>query len=155
TLSAKGSLSVDLRSKDQSAPSDHIVAFTGVDSGGQRWTKQVTVRFLSEQSGQGSSTHAAMTLTSNPATVVKVGKGDPNCAADHPFGQQLILKELNGADVNLTKFLAGGFDYTNQIASWFGSTRLPASGTLQASLCWALDSTPVTLSYEMDGVDGS
>src|SRR5262249_21159355 len=66
-----------------------------------------------------------------------------------------ILKELNGADVNLTKFLAGGFDYTNQIASWFGSTRLPASGTLQASLCWALDSTPVTLSYEMDGVDGS
>jgi len=27
--------------------------------------------------------------------VVKTGQGDPTCAADHPYGQTLNLKEVN------------------------------------------------------------
>jgi hypothetical protein len=151
-LPPNGSLSTDLRSKDLDVPSEHVFAFAGVDKTGQKWTKQVSVPFRGAEPGHQKG--AAMSLTSDPAVVMKIGKGDPNCAPDHPYGQQLNLQELNGAAVKLTKFLAGGFDYTDRIASWFGSQTLPASGTLHARLCWQLTSVPVTLAYEIDGVDG-
>src|SRR5262249_53762179 len=125
----------------------------GVDASGQKWAKQISVSFRGAQ--QGNQKGAAITLTSDPAVVVKTGKGDPDCSADHPYGQQLIVRELNGSAVKLTKFLAGGHDYSDRIASWFGSQTLPASGALQAKLCWQLNSVPVTLAYEMDGVDAS
>jgi hypothetical protein len=152
-LAANGSLSVDMRAKDLDVPSDIVFAFAGADASGQKWAKQISVSFRGAQ--QGSPKGAAMSLTSDPAVVVKSGNGDPNCAADHPFSQQLTLRELNGSAVKLNKFLAGGYDYSDRIASWFGSQTLPASGALQAKLCWQLNSVPVTLSYEMDGVDGS
>jgi hypothetical protein len=53
-------------------------------------------------------------------------RGDPNCAGEYPYGQRLTVRELNGVSVKLTKFLAGGFDYTQQIARWFGSQNLGA-----------------------------
>jgi len=87
--------------------------------------------------------------------VVKIGSGDPDCSRDHPYGQTLKLKEQNGVAVRLTKFLAGGSDYTDRIEGWFGSTSLPESGTRTAKLCWQLTTVPVTLAYEMDGVDNS
>jgi hypothetical protein len=141
TLPANGSVSVDLRSKNLDVTSDHVFAFAGVDASGQRWQKQITVSFLGPKP---SNTGAIMSLSSDPAAVVKVGKGDLARAPDHPYGQTLYLKERNGAAVNLTKFVAGGNDYTNWIASWFGSQTLPAAGTLQAKLCWQLTSVPVT-----------
>jgi hypothetical protein len=153
SLPAKGTLSVNLRSKNLDVPSDHVYAFAGVDASGQTWAKQISVSFRG--AGQGNQKGAAMSLTSDPAVVVKIGKGDPDCAADHPYGQTLTVRELNGSSVKLTKFLAGGYDYSDRIASWFGSQTLPASGTLQAKLCWQLNTVPVTLSYEMDGVDAS
>jgi len=150
-LAANGSLSLDMRGRDMAVPSDHVFAIAGVDASGQKWTRQVTVSFL----GPRPNTGAAMTLTSDPAVVVKLPAGDKTCAADHPYGQKLILRETRGGDVKLTKFLAGGYDYSDRIASWFGSQTLSANGTLQAKLCWQMNSTPATLSYEMDGVDGS
>jgi hypothetical protein len=151
-LAANGSLSVQLRSKDLAIPSDHVFAFAGVDASGQKWSKQVSASFRGPQP---ANQKAAMSLTSDPATVVKIGNGDPSCAADHPYGQQLNLQELGGSAVKLTKFVAGGYDYTDRIASWFGSQTLPASGSLHARLCWQLNSVPATLDYEIDGVDGS
>jgi hypothetical protein len=151
SLPANGSVSVDLRSKDQAVPSNHVFAFAGVDNSGQKWAKQVTVSFLGPKPRNGP----AMSLTSDPAVVLKIGKGDPDCAPDHPYSQTLYLRELNGAAVKLTKFIAGGYDYSDWIGNWFGSQTLPASGTLQAKLCWQLTSVPVTLDYEMDGVDDS
>ena len=148
-LAAKGALLVALRGKDLEVPADVVFAFGGVDQGGEHWSKKIGVPFLGPRTG------AAMSLTSNPSTVVKIGKGDPNCSADHPYFQQLTLKELNGSEVKLTNFFAGGNDYSSNIAAWFGSQRLPALGTLRANLCWQLDSVPVTLSYEMDGVDST
>jgi hypothetical protein len=146
-LPAKGVLSADLKWNDLDVPSDHVFAVSGIDSAGKPWSQQATARFLGEKSG------AAMSLASNPAVVRKTGKGDPSCPADHPFHQALALKELNGTAVILNRFLAGGADYTDKIADWFGSTRLPALGTVQTGLCWAIQTTPVTLSYEIDGVD--
>ncbi|MFN7922790.1 MAG: hypothetical protein U0Q16_21975 [Bryobacteraceae bacterium] len=66
-----------------------------------------------------------------------------------------MLKERNGVDVQLTGFVAGGYDYGKNIGAWFGSTRLPGNGTLTAGLCWQLDRVPVTLQYRMEGTDRS
>jgi hypothetical protein len=146
-LPAKGLLSADLKWSDLDVPSDHVFTVSGIDSAGEPWSQQVTARFLGEKSG------AAMSLTSNPAVVTKIATSDRSCPTDHPFHQALILKELNGTAVTLNRFLAGGSDYTDRIAIWFGSTRLPALGTLQTGLCWAIQTTPVALSYEIDAVD--
>jgi hypothetical protein len=152
-LAANGSLSVDLLSRNLQVPSDHIFAFAGVDASGQKWAKQITVSFLGPKPGTDKG--AAIKLTSDPATVVKIGKGDPDCSVDHPFGQKLTVQELNGVAVKLTKLVIGGYDYSDSIASWFKSQTLAASGTASAKLCWQLNSVPVTLSYELDGVDST
>jgi hypothetical protein len=146
-LPAKGVLSADLKWSDLDVPSDHVFTVSGIDSAGKPWSQQVTARFLGEKSG------AAMSLTSNPAVVTKTGKSDPNCPADHPFHQALVLKELNGTAVILNRFIAAGAENTDKIAGWFGSTRLPSLGTVQTGLCWAIQTTPATLSYEIDAVD--
>ena len=96
-----------------------------------------------------------MSLTSTPNPVVKLAKGDTRCAADHPYYQQLDLKELNGYDVNLTGFVAGGYDYSGQLAAWFGSTRLPASGKLSARMCWPVQQASTTFNYQVKGTDNT
>ena len=154
-LPANGSLSGNLRAGGYSIPSDHVLKFSGTDPGGQKWTKQVSIRFLGPKGAGGTDKPAAMSLTSDPAVVVKVGKGDPQCAQDHPFGQMLTLKETNGTQVNVTKFLAGGFDFSDQIAAWFGSQILPGGASLSAKLCWQLNTVPTTLGYEVDGLDAT
>jgi hypothetical protein len=146
-LPAKGSVSVDLGSKDLDVPSDHVFTLSGVDSIGKPWSQKVSVTFLSEKSG------ASMLLTNLPAGVTKMGIGGSICSADHPYYQPLVLSEGTGASVTLNRFVAGGIDYTDQIANWFGSTRLPALGRLQAGICWAFGTSPATLSYEIEGVD--
>ena len=153
TLPANGLLSVKMRAKDLNVPSDIAFAFAGTDNSGQQWSKKISAPFRGPNSGNQKG--AAMSLTSDPSVVVKIGNGDPSCAPDHPYGQTLNLQELNGVAVKLTKFVAGGSDYTDRIASWFGSATLPASGTLHAKLCWQLTTVPVTLAYEIDGVDVS
>jgi hypothetical protein len=154
-LPANGSLTGRLRAGGYNIPSDHVLKFGGTDVNGQKWTRQVSVRFLGPKNGSGSQTPAAMSLTSDPAVVVKVGKGDPDCGQDHPYGQTLTLKETNGTQVNLTKFVAGGNDFSNNIAAWFGSKTLPGGGSLKANLCWQLNTVPTTLSYEVDGTDAT
>ncbi|MFN7922189.1 MAG: protease pro-enzyme activation domain-containing protein [Bryobacteraceae bacterium] len=150
-LPANGSLTAKLSATDMKVPLDHVFTVGGVDAKGQRWVKSASVSFRGPKGAGG----AAMELTSTPSVVVKIGRGDANCSPDYPYFQKLNLKELAGNDVKLTKFLAGGFDYTEQIGDWFGSAKLPASGSLQAQLCWQLETVPTTLDYLMEGVDAT
>jgi hypothetical protein len=93
-----------------------------------------------------------MVLTSNPPVVAKQGKNESNCTT-YPYYHQLTIWELNGVEVNLTRLRVAGFDYTNQIQSWFGSTTLPASGKLTAGICWQPNSVPTTFRFDVTGVD--
>ena len=147
TIPANGTLSADIRSKLASVPVNRVFILGGVDASGQSWTQQISVPFYGKQ------VSAAMTLSSSPSSEIQNPNGDPNCDADYPYYQQLNLQELNGYEIHLTRFLAGGNDFSGQIAEWFGSWRLAPLGALQAGICWKLDNAPVTLSYEIDGVD--
>ena len=147
SIAANGTLSADIRSKLASVPVNRVFTFGGVDAGGQSWTQQISVPFYGKQLS------AAMTISSSPSSEIQNPNGDPNCDADYPYYQQLNLQELNGYEIHLTRFLAGGNDFSSQIAEWFGSWRLAPLGALQAGICWKLDNAPVTLDYEIDGVD--
>ena len=94
SLPANGTMAASPRSVFQSAPSEHVFAFAGVDADGQRWTRQLTVSFLDEQGP------AAMSLASAAPVVRPGAKPDPRCTAANPIYQELKLQELNG----------GGFD---------------------------------------------
>ena len=148
TLPARGSLSVALRSMIDSVPSQQVFAFSGVDAKGGKWTQQVVVDFL------GKAASASMSLSSNPAVVKAKAEANTGCPAGYPFYHVLTLQERYGFAVSLTRFLAGGNDFSDGIGDWFGSTRLPANGTLETTMCWKLDGPfPQTLDYEMDGTD--
>jgi uncharacterized protein (TIGR03437 family) len=147
TIQANGTLSADIRSKLKSVPATRVFNFGGTDASGQPWTQQISVPFYGEQLS------AAMKLASSPSSEIRNPNGDPNCGADYPYYQQLDLQELNGHEVHLTRFLAGGNDFSDQIAGWFGSWRLAPLGALQAGICWKLDNAPATLHYEIDGED--
>jgi hypothetical protein len=144
TLPAKGTLSRAFTAKDVAVPADHVFAFGGTDESGQSWTQKVTAQF------RGDRPPAAMTLTSAPSVVMK---GDSRCPAESPFYQELTVREVNGGNVTLTRFAIGPYDGSDRIAAWFGSNKLPALGALKAPLCSAHAVVPVTLKFEIDGVD--
>jgi hypothetical protein len=121
-----------------------------VDAKGAKWNQQVAVDFL------GKASSASMALSSNPELVKAKPEADTGCPAGYPFYHVLTLQERYGFAVSLTKFLAGGNDFSAGIGEWFGSTRLPANGTLETSMCWKLDGPfPQMLDYEIDGTDAA
>jgi len=147
TLPGFGSLSAAMRARISAPPAEHTFAFTGIDTAGKTWRRQVALRFLAGPSS------GALSLTGAPATVRQNPKGDPNCPREHPLYQQLILQEENGIGVHLMRFLADGKDLSDQIGNWFGSLRLPPFGALRANVCWAADALPASRDYEVDGLD--
>jgi len=145
TIPANGTLSASLREAGVTVPATRIFSFTGRDSSGRTWTQQTTAKFL------GTQISASMQLIGLPTTV----RQDPTQTPDCQYSQALGIQELNGHSVTLTRFLAAGADYTNQLTEFFGSIVLPAFGSLQTGVCWDLtgDTIPETLIYEIDGVD--
>ncbi len=150
SLPAHGTISANVRATVKNPPQNIVLGFAGTDPSGTQWTQQISVPFLPTQIS------AAMSLASAPATVAETPNGVEGCSAPYQyFYQQLDLQELNGVEVVLTRFLAGGNDYTQYIGDWFGSWRLAPFGSLLAGICWQLNSFPTTFNYELDGTDTS
>src|SRR5260370_11168924 len=90
-----------------------------------------------------------MALSSVPGLVRQNPKAAQNCQWVRSVG----LEEQNGHSVQPTKFLAGGVDLSNNIQDYFGSTTLPALGSLLSGICWTGIRPPETLTEENDGTD--
>jgi uncharacterized protein (TIGR03437 family) len=143
-IPAHGTLSAAMRSMGLKVPANRVFLFSGKDSSGAAWSQQITVSFFGQQLA------ASMALASAPATVLQnPNASDPKCQ----YYQQVNVQEQNGYEVQLTRFVAAGFDLTSDIQAWFGSWRLAPLGTLEAALCWPSVSPPETFSYEIDGTD--
>jgi uncharacterized protein (TIGR03437 family) len=145
SIPANGTIAASRRAQGLTVPLQAVFSFTGKDAGGHVWTQQASATFL------GPQISAIMQLVGAPATVRQDPTQDPSCQ----YYQNLGLQEVNGHGVTLTRFLAAGSDYSNQIGYFFGSYTLPANGFLLAGICWDLtgDTLPETLSYEIDGTD--
>jgi uncharacterized protein (TIGR03437 family) len=114
---------------------------TGVDAGGQTWSRQVSAVLYGP----------SITLSGAPSTVQQNQGADPSCQ----WSQQLYLQEQAGVGVHLTGFLAGSDDLSSQIQQYFGTTELAPFGLLQASMCWS-GITPIeSKTYEIDGTAGN
>jgi uncharacterized protein (TIGR03437 family) len=144
SIPARGTLSAAVRIKALTVPTVGMFGFSGVDGSGTHWSQQLSVPFF------GLQQTASMQLVGLPGTVVQNrGASDPTCQ----WLQNIGLQEQNGHTVYLTRFLAGGYDLSDSIADFFGDSILPGFGSLLGGVCWDLNSTPQTLSYEVDGID--
>jgi len=144
TIVPFGTISASLRTRNLTVPANVVFGFTGVDTGNHQWTQQISVPFFGQQIS------ASMQLAGLPNVVRQdVTASDPACQ----WFQNLGLQEQNGHAVYLTKFLADGQDLSSQIADFFGDTYLPPFGSLLGGVCWTLNSTPLNISYEVDGID--
>jgi hypothetical protein len=80
-----------------------------------------------------------------------------NQASDGKWHYTTQLTETGGAGVNLTKLMVFNKDYTDQISTWFGATRLPANGTLSGSFVANCSncSPPWDGTWQISGTDDS
>jgi uncharacterized protein (TIGR03437 family) len=148
SIPARGSISAGVQMTNVTAPANITLTFGGADAGGAQWSQQINITLY------GPQLSASLVLTSAPGTEVLNPRGDANCTGTGIY-QELDLQELNGHEVYLTKFLAAGNDLTANTSTWFGSWRIAPLGTLQARLCWTVNSSqlPTTYQYEIDGID--
>ena len=122
-------------------PSSKVYVFTGVDAGGRTWSQQYTLTL------EGLLQTPEITLASAPVAVQQ----NPAAASGCQWSQQLILQEQLGFGIQLTRFLAGGADWSSKIQQLFGTTHLAPLGMLQASICWPGPAAATT--FEVDGTD--
>jgi len=91
---------------------------------------------------------ANVQFTFNPPSV--------NQASDGNWHYSTQLKETNGVGVTFNKLVVFSNDYTDQIANWFGSTRLAANGTLSGSFLASCScSPPWDGTWQITGKDDS
>ncbi|MCW5983339.1 MAG: trypsin-like peptidase domain-containing protein [Bryobacteraceae bacterium] len=142
-IPAYGTISAGLRTRGLTPPANRAFDFAGVDPGtGVGWNRQITGRFL------GRRNQATLKLTISPDPVSQ-NPASEECAWRH----DVIVTEESGIGVNLNRWVAGGHDLSANIASWFDSARLDASGTRRATLCWKGVRVPATIEFEMAGRD--
>ncbi|MBZ5724688.1 MAG: Ig-like domain repeat protein [Acidobacteriia bacterium] len=143
-LPANGTMSLALAGSGLTPPIDRVFILTGADADGRTWTQQITVPFVAPVN---PVIQPSITLTSTPAAIQQNPLADASCQ----WSQQLTVQEQGGFLTRLTGFTAGGTDFSTQIQTLFGTTRLAPYGTLQATMCWSNISTPATKSYVLTG----
>lgn len=145
-IAAFGTLSATMRVPTTPLPPATIpLVFGGADTGGRQWSRQVDLSVLPAVAGP------LVKLSSAPAAVQQNPLADPSC----PWPQQLLVEERNGFPVQITGFKQGGVDLSGRIDQLFGTSHLPAFGSLQAALCPAGIGPPQTLTSELDGTGPS
>jgi len=88
----------------------------------------------------------------------------PACTPDPVYEQQpdaqgykwfytISLTETAGVATNLSGFTFNGTDYSSQIVSYFGSSTIPANGTISVNLEAMSLTVPATLAFSFTGVD--
>jgi uncharacterized protein (TIGR03437 family) len=90
----------------------------------------------------------------------------PFCNPDPVYEQQpnaqgyswfytITLTETAGVATTLTRFTIGGIDYSAQISNWFGTTTIPANGSISTSVESENLTVPTTVLLAFAGVDAS
>ncbi len=117
--------------------------FTGLDTAGQTWSRQVSVNYFPVPPGEDFN------LSATPLVVAQNTSADPSCQ----WSVQLNLDDLGGYLNLLSSLYAGSIN--TSLASVFGSTRLDAWAGLQGTLCFTGITPPASTSVQisLDGLN--
>jgi uncharacterized protein (TIGR03437 family) len=126
SIPASGTLTASIVLRNLAVPLNSTLGFTGIDSAGNTWTRQVSVTFLGPRVFQNFNFSAVpLTMTQNTAA-----------SASCQWSQLLVVDETSGYAFQVTALFAGSVNVSNRIPSVFGTTRLAAYGSLSGTFCW-------------------
>jgi uncharacterized protein (TIGR03437 family) len=144
-ISPRGSVNAKFLFRGLTGPVVKTFVFTGTDPTGLAWSRQVAVNYMP------LPTYSYGNLSATPLTAVQ---NPANTAC--PWSVQLNLDDQGGYGVYLIRALtSGAVDFSSQIASIFGTTRLDAFGGLQGTLCYSNVTPPATDSIYLQLSNGA
>jgi uncharacterized protein (TIGR03437 family) len=115
--------------------------FSGVDSGGQTWSRDIEVNF------SGSTSSMGFLLTATPLVVARTS--DPACE----WPVQVNVESLDGNANTLTALFVGGL-LRSDLSAVFGTDRLAPWGSLQGMVCFNGIVPPASGYIQVNGADG-
>ena len=143
SLAANAAAQVSLRGRNFALPAQVVFVLGGLDPVTRRtWSQTLTVPFAAKPpTGQ-------LTISSQPLQVLE----NPN-SSDCSWLHYLIVSELAGYPMRITKFIAGGDDLSKELVDYFDTIDIPARGAAIASICWTGIRAPDLLDFEVEGRD--
>jgi uncharacterized protein (TIGR03437 family) len=125
-IPASGTVETTIVFRNLATPVTRTFAFSGIDSAGQNWTRQVSVIYYP------LPPYINFNVTASPLIVT--GSSAANSACQWPV--QVHIDELGGYASSLSALYAGSLEMTPQIPAIFGTTRLEAWGSLTGTVCF-------------------
>jgi hypothetical protein len=114
----------------------------------------ITATYGGSNTFAGSAASVTVTVTTPGSNVVATATPQSG-GAQVGWGVKVQLQETAGTATTLTGFTINGTDFTPAIAGFFGSTQLPANGTLSANLIIQWLPLPPNIVFSFTGVDVS
>jgi uncharacterized protein (TIGR03437 family) len=121
--------------RNLAVPIVRTFVFTGVDSNGLTWTRQVSITFLSPR-----TTVQAVILGATPLVMTQDPAADPSCQ----WSQQITLTDISGYPQTVSNLLIGNLSLLDQIPAIFGTSQLAPFSSIQGKLCWSNESPGAT-----------
>ncbi len=137
-----GSISSSFALRNLATPTTKTYGFTGIDASGQSWSVSATVSYFSLP-----ATDEAIAITATPPVVVQDTTADPSCQ----WPVQIHMDDVGGTFNTIGSLLSGATNFSNQIASIFGTTHLDAYGSVSGTLCFGGITPPgaATIFYQL------
>jgi uncharacterized protein (TIGR03437 family) len=136
-IPASTTVSATVIFRNITAPSTRNFGFTGVDAGGQSWSRQILVNYFPLPLGPN------FTLTATPLTVPRNTSADPGCQ----WPVQVTIDDTGGYANLISAMFVGGVDVTAQVPAIFGTNQLDAWDSLQGTVCVGSPLTPPASEY--------
>lgn len=125
-IPASSTVSANFVFRGIATPATHTFGFTGIDSNGNTWTRQIPVSYLPLPPGSDP------VVSATPLVVAQNPAADPTCQ----WSIQLNVDEAGGyAGLQETALVVGGVDWSSQIPALFGTVRLASWAGLQGRIC--------------------
>ncbi len=133
-IPAGGTLAVNLVFRNLTAPSTTVLTFTGVDTLGNTWTRQLPITIMPVPEGEN------FTFSATPLIVAQNPAADPSCQ----WPVQIYADDTGGFLTLITDLTVGSVDQAARIPEIFGTTRINAYGSAQGTICFGGVTPPAT-----------
>ncbi len=142
-IPAGGTLPVNIVLRN-GVPNTQVLVFTGTDALGNSWTRQVQITLMPEPEQEN------FTLTATPLIVAQNPAADPSCQ----WPVQIHVDDTGGFLNLISDLVVGSVDQASRIPELFGTTRIDAYGSAQATICFSGITPPATDQIFVELSDG-